>query len=651
MLLSEHFLPRVAYSATGVFVEATLTSFILDAVPAAVVFVGMDGSILQANEEACRLLGFSFDALSKRFASDFVLDTIHEDGSPCPHSDYPVVRALATGKKPPPLTIGVRRPDGKLTWGIYSASPQLDATTGKLTGALVTFLDITPQKEAEAALRVSEARLRSILNSAPDVIVMADLEGTILFINRAAPPYKPDQVIGTRIYDYIVPEDCENLRRIVDSVLRTGVVGELESRLRAPLEGRVYSCQIGPVVSCGKTVGITMVTHDITDFRRLQLRLSVADRMASIGQLAAGVAHEINNPLTYVMANIDRAKHELAREEPRLQTLRGPIDSASEGVARIRSVVRELRGFSRTGEDERVLLDLAPILESSIRMAQVDLNCCARVVRSYGPMPVILANEARIGQVFLNLLVNAVQAMAPDPHKNHELRIETSTDPLGQCLVDIFDTGSGIPADMIGRIFDPFVTSKPQGVGSGIGLSISKDIVTALGGNIVVRSEVGVGTTFRVSLPPASVSRRAQSHRTSNATKPITWDRVLRVLVVDDESAIIDAVSSMLEGHTIESAESGRAAIAKLEHTEYDVILCDMRMRNLTGVDVYDHLVREGRGRHSRLLFMTGHAISHNDIAGQRPARILEKPFSAAELGREIQGLLAQSVFSAKGLP
>jgi PAS domain S-box-containing protein len=481
---------------------------IMEAMPGGIVNVDANGAILSANAEALRVLGLSYDALTKRYITDFDTETVWEDGTPCPASEYPVAKALATGRAQPPTTIGVRRPDGRISWAVFTAVPLLSAH-GAVEGALVTFLDITERKKAEAALRESEGTLRSILESA-NPIAIADRDGVLLFSNRVGPGVDPKDVIGKPAWVMLHPDDREKARRAVAEVVATGESRSYESR--GLVSGRVYFVHTLPRYNGKEVVGVTFVSWDITAQRELEARLMIADRMASIGTLAAGVAHEINNPLTYLLASLERLEKSLRQGERESDTC-AMIAAALEGARRIRSIVSDLSTFSHVGEGRKVLLDVRQMLESSIRMAKNEIRFRARVVRDYGDVPPLLASDSRIGQVFLNLLVNAAQAIPEGDADANEIRVATRTDERGSVVVEVSDTGAGVPADMVEKIFDPFVTTKPRGVGTGLGLYICRNIVRSLGGEIAVEGRASGGSTFRVTLPAACPSDRPSTPR------------------------------------------------------------------------------------------------------------------------------------------
>ena len=237
-------------------------------------------------------------------------------------------------------------------------------------------------------------------------------------------------------------------------------------------------------------------------------RIAQAERMASLGTLAAGVVHEINNPLTYVLLHLNhalRALPGLATEQNRrkIEQLVGLLTSAREGAERIKEITRGIRSFSRVEQRARTTLDVRAPLEAALLLCANDLRHRARLVRDDRGTPFVIADEGRLAQVFLNLLTNAVQALPEANADAHEIKVVTLTDPQGRAVIEVHDTGAGIPPHLLGHIFEPFFTTKPVGQGTGLGLSISHGIVRSFGGELQVESEVGRGSTFRVVLPPA----------------------------------------------------------------------------------------------------------------------------------------------------
>src|SRR5260221_100711 len=242
------------------------------------------------------------------------------------------------------------------------------------------------------------------------------------------------------------------------------------------------------------------------------------ERLAALGTLAAGIAHEINNPLTYLIANLELIEEDVPRlmhdftmtsrgaqgADPGLafvagfQELGARLHDALEGAKRIRGIVSDVKMFSRAGNDHRANVDVRSVLDSSLRVVMAEITQRARLVKEYEHTPLVLASPGKLGQVFLNLLLNAAHAIDRGNPEKNTIRVATRTTALGEVVVDISDTGCGMEPEVQRRAFDPFFTTKPMGVGTGLGLSICHGIVLSLGGTITLESQVGSGTTFRV---------------------------------------------------------------------------------------------------------------------------------------------------------
>ena len=326
--------------------------------------------------------------------------------------------------------------------------------------------------------------------------------------------------------------------------------------------------------------------------KKMEEQLMVSDRMASMGTLAAGVAHEINNPLACVMTNLELATRDLAELADvhglggQLGDLRDELRDAREATERIRNIVRDLKIFSRSHEEQTGAVDVQHVMESTLRMAWNEIRHRARLVKNYARTPPVEASESRLGQVFLNLVMNAAQAIPEGRAEANEIRITTSNGRNGHVAVEVSDTGVGMSREVLSRLFSPFFTTKPVGVGTGLGLSICHRIVTGFGGTIEVHSQPGQGTTFRISLPPAqgevsAVTPAAQSRSVAR--------RRGRILGVDDEPLISKAIQRCLvNDHDVVALTRGAEALEKIRAgAEFDVILCDLMMPEMTGMELH----------------------------------------------------------------
>ncbi len=383
----------------------------------------------------------------------------------------------------------------------------------------------------------------------------------------------------------------------------------------------------------------------------MQERLLIADRMSSLGTLAAGVAHEINNPLAATMANVNFAIEDLdklvadARQNPsaawlvaRAEAIRGSLSDSLDSANRVRDIVRDLRVFSRADEEATGSVDIHQVLESSIRMAWNEIRHRARLVKDYGVVGRVHGNEGRLGQVFLNLLVNAAQAIAEGQHEANAIRIVTRQDGPDAVVVDVTDTGCGMDDVTIARIFDPFFTTKPIGQGTGLGLAICHRIVSGFGGRLDVNSTVGRGTTFSVRL------RTDDGPPVVRSVPPVGTTRRGRILVVDDEVPLGGIIRRMLSPeHEVLAVTSAREALDLLAQGErFDVILCDLMMPDVTGMDFHSVVSRRDPALAGCFVFMTGGAFSPRarEFLDGGARLVIEKPFDATALKAVIREAL-----------
>src|SRR5262249_40374767 len=337
-----------------------------------------------------------------------------------------------------------------------------------------------------------------------------------------------------------------------------------------------------------------VIGRDVTERRQMLARMAMADRMLSVGTLAAGVAHEINNPLAYIGANLEILSAELenllATGHSRLPAsdVRSLAADARDGVARASAIVRDLRTLSRTDDGEaRGPADVTEVLATSIKPASNEIRHRARIVCSYDDnLPAVYAQASRLGQVFLNLLVNAAQAIDAGRADENEIRVRARRDP-DRVRVEIEDTGVGIPASIIRRIFDPFFTTKEPGFGVGLGLSISHEIVRAMSGELAEESEPGRGHPSRIRLRVQS-GMEGQRAATAAAKRA----RAARILLIDDEAALGRSLRSLLAPHDeVVPVTRARDALDRLERGEsFDVIVCDLMMPEISGIELYERL-------------------------------------------------------------
>ncbi|UJR83266.1 PAS domain S-box protein [Sandaracinus amylolyticus] len=523
---------------------------------------------------------------------------------------------------------------------------------GRVVGGVCIAEDVTERVRAQEALQRSAESFRMLIESAPDAIAVHRGERFML-VNAALVRLlgygDREEVLALRVEDVLHPDELDGYRRRVPMMLNDRQQLPMrELRLRKK-DGETITTEVAtiPIEYEGGTA-ILAFARDVTQRKALEARLAQADRMATVGTLAAGVAHEINNPLAYVMANLDLMGKQLsklsAESEQDLGFFREALGHSKEGCERVRVIVRDLRIFSRAEEDRRVPLDVNAVIESALNMAGNELRNRADVVRELRPLPPVLGDEARLGQVVLNLLLNAAHAIPEGTPRAHTISVATAD--RGEWVeIRISDTGVGIPCELLGRIFEPFWTTKPVGVGTGLGLSIVHGIVRAHGGSIDVESEVGMGSTFRVLLP---ASRRASERPPRPQAAPPPSDapvRASRILVIDDETRFGRALRASLgTHHDVQLATSGREGLGiLLAGEEFDLVVCDLMMPDVSGMGIYDEVRRARPDLSERFVFMTGGAYTDQARAFFEHVTVprLEKPFDVAEVERLLRRVQA----------
>jgi CheY-like chemotaxis protein/two-component sensor histidine kinase len=344
--------------------------------------------------------------------------------------------------------------------------------------------------------------------------------------------------------------------------------------------------------------------------------------MSALGTLAAGVAHEINNPLTYVLANLEMVAAGLDHlHDPELVTA---VDDARTGVDRIRRIVRALRTFTRS-DDTTAAVELGNILESTIDMADSHMRHRGRVVKRYTTTSRVRGSEASLGQVFLNLLLNAAQAFDERLAARNEVTVDIE-EQGDRAIVTVHDNGAGIAPGDLPRVFDAFFTTKPIGVGTGLGLFVCHGIVTGLGGEIDIASAHGEWTRVRVTLPLAT----ERPVPAASAVAPRSSASRGRVLVVDDEPLVLGAICRMLElDHDVTGVTGGHAALDHLARARFDVVLCDLMMPGMNGIELYAVIHARFPELTDRIVFMSGGAATEATAAfvARTSNLVVDKPF------------------------
>ena len=606
--------------------EATLAA-IFERIPDTIL-QHVDGRIIYANRAAAELFGVGRpeDLLGAGMA-DLVVPEQREQaieqarevtnsGTPAPATEWTVLRLDGSAR-----VVETRS----------SRVPHLGHWA-----VLAVSRDITERKHMENEV----VELRMAMEHALEGIARCGPSGRIRSTNGAFARIHgqaPQALIGATWRDLVAPADHDAYSLALRQLALTGRADVETMALRADgSQFARHTTLVRLAQNDTQAPGHYSFVRDVSEQRRVRDQLFVADRMASLGLLAAGVAHEINNPLTAVLGNIEMAQQDLAALQPvdnPLVQIAEELADAREAVERVCQIAGDLKVFSRSEKRKLSAVDAERVLDSSLRMARNEIRHRARLVRTYAGVPPVQAEEARLGQVFLNLVVNAAQAIPEGTAEDNEIRLTTSLHPDGRIQIEIEDTGVGMSADVLDQIFTPFFTSKPAGMGTGLGLTISQRIVEELGGELQVESELGQGTTFRVLLPRALVETSVPGSAVAAEDSP---RRRGRVLVIDDEPSIGRTVARMLvPEHDVTVLTNGADALDLIQRGErYDVILCDLMMPQMTGADVYDALKGLEPEQATRMVFLTGGAFTPraDSFLSDVPNERMEKPFDPTAL-------------------
>ncbi|BDG01913.1 PAS domain-containing sensor histidine kinase [Anaeromyxobacter oryzae] len=445
-----------------------------------------------------------------------------EDAAAAPASAIPPSLRAAGARRLAATRVGSR--DAPLAILLVHAD-----TPGAVSEEDLGFLDAVAhvlaialsRRTALALARAHADSFQRLVDASPDYVVL-HRRGVILYANAALARRlgRPGEaLVGTSVLDWTHPDDAAAIR---DRVLSTSEKPPLEVRI-GTAGGWRWAEFLGVEIDVGGEPARVALGRDLTERKEAEVRLAVADRLASVGRVAAGVAHELNNPLAFVRANLEWAVEQLAEgatDPARIRDAIGALEEAVEGTDRMRVIVRDLRTLSTAGAEEHGPVDVARALEFAVKLAAPELRGRARVIVDVEPVAPVRGSEARLGQVFLNLIVNAAHAVSDEAAVAREVRIRARAHGADRVAIEISDTGPGIAPELQSRIFEPFFTTKPAGVGTGLGLWVCRNIVAAHGGALEVESAPGEGATFRVVLDAIRDGAPAAGRRPADAVTP-----------------------------------------------------------------------------------------------------------------------------------
>jgi PAS domain S-box-containing protein len=513
-----------------------------------------------------------------------------------------------------------------------------------------TFLEITGRKQAEEALEATEAHFRSMVASALDVMFLLDAAGVMRYASastRRVLGHAPAALLGRPFTEILHPDDVGHLVALLARELHArGRVEDLTFQLRhGDGSWRLFEGLVANLAPDLRMAGLVVTARDVTTRRRLaedltrrRDALNQAERLTGMGQLLAGIAHQLANPLSVVLGHSDL----LCRELPpgRLADRAGHL---AEAASRCASVVRQFLALGRSRPAEGARVRINQVLREAVELLGYGLQVDSVEVRWQvdAALPDVWGDPHGIHQVAVILIANAGDAVR-GVARPRWIALRTRTDPgRSRVIVEVEDNGTGISEDVRPRIFRPFLTTKSGGQGAGLGLSLSRSIVEAHGGSIAFETEVGRGTVFTVEIPVGTPPAGAETE-TPASSEPATGGG-RRILVVDDDPAIAAVVADVLalDGHRVDAAFDARHALERLEQGgDYALVICDIAMPGPDGPELYGEAVRRFPQLARRFVFLTG------DVVGQERADFTEsigavavpKPIDPDQLREAVRG-------------
>jgi PAS domain S-box-containing protein len=503
--------------------------------------------------------------------------------------------------------------------------------------------DIDERARVQRALEDSEARLHQILDNTTAVIFVKDKEGRFVFVNRQFTQLFHVSQLGVvgKTDREILPEKVADTFRANDRlVLQRNEAVEFEETVPQDDGPHTYISIKFPLRDAkGVAYAVCGISTDITERKRSDESLYQREKLAALGSLLAGVAHELNNPLSVVVARSIMLEEE---SYPAAQAAASKIRVAAERCARI---VRTFLAMARQQQPSRGPVKINEVVSAALDMTAYTVRTSSIEVAPdlAGDIPPILADADQLHQVLLNLIINAQQVLQ-DRAGPRRLRVSTRFDPAGQTIrITVADNGPGIPPHLRARVFEPFFTTKPTGAGTGVGLAVSHGIVEAHGGTLTLDCPEMGGAVFTIVLPVSNVDVAAAVAKPPREAS----GSPLRILIVDDEPEIRETLAEILSGaqHNVITAGSGREALERMASERYDVIVSDIRMPDLDGRALYREIERRWPEQARRVVFVTGDTLASGlrESATEYGRPVIEKPFVPGEVRRLVAEMAASS--------
>lgn len=593
------------------------------------ILVIQDGVIKFANPRAARLLAYPVSELPSR---QFV-ELIHADDQNVAISRY----LGATNRKkitPSNYTCRMVTKRGKTRWAETTSA---EITWEKKPAVILFLTDLTERKKAEETLREGEERHRTVLEDMEKGYYETDLDGNITFVNDSICRilgYSSKEVMGTNYRRYAYDEEtATKMYKYTNSVYKTARPAKWFSLEYATKTGekRFMAVSIAPTLDeQGEIVGFRGIINDLTERKAIEQQALVTNKLASIGELASGVAHELNNPLTTVMGYAQLLME--SKDVP--EHIKSDLDKVYQESQRAAKIVQNLLSFARSRKPEKSYFYANDLVQKTVDLRSYELKVSniSVFVNLKEDMPEIWADYHQIQQVILNILINAEQALA-EVRRRGKITVTTSA-VKDHIRINIADNGPGISKSNIDRIFDPFFTTKEVGKGTGLGLSVCLGVVTAHGGNLYVESDRSKGAAFIIELP-VSVAKETDVEEAPVVLAHISRPRKKarqNILIVDDEPGIRDILTRILSerGYQTDCASDAKTALTKVGDNGYDLYIIDLKLPRISGKKLYEIMMEKYPSSNGRVMFITGDTItpSTQDFLDSTGKPYLTKPFN-----------------------
>ncbi len=508
-------------------------------------------------------------------------------------------------------------------------------------------------RATEEELQHSQERLERMFESVTDGIVVTTLEGIVLKVNERAAQMigyaSGDELLGKSCFDCVVQSDHNKMADNMQKVIKEGLIRSQEYTLRKA-DGTEFPAELSTNVikdASGNVRGLITISRDITERRQaeerekqLEQELNLAGRLASIGQLAAGVAHEINNPLTGV---IGFSHLLLSRDIP--DDIKQDLQVIHSEAQRVAKIVENLLVFAHQRKTGREHVNINEIINRvlELRAYEMKVNNIKVEAQLAPELPLTIADAGQLQQVFLNIVLNA-EHFITKAHNRGKLIVKTE-EVNGSIRASFTDDGTGVSPENLDKIFNPFFTTKEVGKGTGLGLSICHSIITQHQGRIYARSKLGKGATFVIELPV--VADTVQTGKAEETRKEPQKSRGAKILVVDDEKAILTFLSRLLTawGHSVETINNADATLERLKTKRYSLILLDIKLPGMSGIELYHHIEKTVPALTRRVMFITGDVMegTTREFLEKSKAAHITKPIDIEVLKKMINRALNQT--------